>query len=113
MFLPPSMVTLTIAATRIYRCLADHAFGCTNYLSGLDSSERSGRIEWRANQVPITLSHVEVTINRTSDQNHTPQTSENGSLACIEEQLCEKPDKQRGLDESAENDVECQRQASS
>ena len=69
-------------------------------------------MEWRANQVPITLSRVQV-INKTSDQDHTPQTSENGSLACIEGQLCEKPDKQRGLDESAENDVECQRQASS
>ena len=70
-------------------------------------------MEWRANQVPITLSPMEVTINRTSDQDHTPRTSENGSLACIEEQLCEKPGKQHGLDESAENDVECQIQASS
>ena len=59
------------------------------------------------------LSRVQVTVNRTSDQDHMPQTSENGSLACIEEQLYEKPGKQRGLDESAENDVECQRQASS
>ena len=70
-------------------------------------------MEWRANQVPITLSRVQVTINKTSDQDHTPQTSQNGSLPCIEGQLCEKPGKQRGLDESAENDVECQRQASS
>ena len=29
MFQIPSMVTLSIAATRIYRSLADHATGCT------------------------------------------------------------------------------------
>ena len=82
--------------------------------NGLDSIERPGsdRIEWRVHRVPITLNRVQVTINRTSDQDLTPQMSQNGSHACIEEQMCEdlKPGKQRGLDE---NDVECQEQASS
>ena len=82
-------------------------------VSGLESNERSGRLEWRVNPVPITLSRVEVTINRTCDQDRTPQTCQNGSLACIEERLWEKPGKQCELDESAENGVECQRQASS
>ena len=82
-------------------------------MSGLESSERGGRMEWRVNPVPITLGGVEVTIDRTCDQDRTPQKSQNGSLACIEEQQCEKPGKQCGLDESAGNDVECQRQASS
>ncbi|KAF8504745.1 hypothetical protein F5888DRAFT_1886812 [Russula emetica] len=113
MFLPPSMVTLSIAATRIHRCLVDHASGYTEHLSGPDSSERSGRIEWKANRVPITLSRMEVAINRTSDQDQTPQTSQSGSLAYIEGQLCEKPGRQRRLDESAENDVESQTQVSS
>ncbi|KAF8504747.1 hypothetical protein F5888DRAFT_780649 [Russula emetica] len=71
MFLPPSMITLSIAATRIYRSLADHASTYTEHLSGPDSSERSGRIEWKANRVPITLSRMEVAINRTSDQDQT------------------------------------------
>ena len=79
--------------------------------SGLDSVERSGRLEWNANPVPIALTRVEVTINRTTDQDLTPQTSRNGSLACIEEQLFEKSGKRRGLDESGANDVVCQRQA--
>ena len=82
-------------------------------VSGLETSERGGRLEWRVNRVPITLSCVEVTTNRTYDQDQTPQTSQNGSLACIGKQLCEKPGKQYGLDESAKNDEECQRQASS
>ncbi|KAF8504759.1 hypothetical protein F5888DRAFT_781973 [Russula emetica] len=101
MFLPPSMVTLSIAATRIYRSLADHASGYTDHLSGPDSSKRSGRIEWKANRVPITLSRMEVAINsRTSDQDQTPQTSQNGSLAYIEGQVCEKPGGQRKLEEN-------------
>jgi len=114
MFLPPSMVSISIAATRIHRRLADYAtFGCTKHLSGLDSSKRSGRIEWKANRVPITLSNMEVAINsRASGQDQTPQTNQNGSHACIEGQLCEKPSRQRRLDESAENDVESQTQVS-
>ncbi|KAN0125617.1 hypothetical protein V8E52_000824 [Russula decolorans] len=114
MFLPPSMVTLSIAATRIHRYLVDYAsFGYTKHLSGPDSSERSSRIERKANKVPITLSSMEVAINRTSDQDQTPQTSQNGSHACIEGQMCEKPGRQRRFDESAANDVESQTQVSS
>jgi hypothetical protein len=45
---------------------------------------------------------MEVATNRTSDQDQTLQKSQNGSLACIEGKLCEKPGR---LDESAENDV--------
>jgi len=75
MFLPPSMVTLSIAATRIYRCLADQAsFGRTKHLSGLDSSERSGHVEWEANRGPITVRRMEVAISNTSDQDQTLQT---------------------------------------
>ena len=78
-------------------------------LSELDSSLRSGRIEWNANRV----SRVVVTISRTSYQDQTPEMSQKGSLTFIEGQLCEKPDRQRRLDESAENDVESQTQDSS
>ena len=127
------MTTLSIAGTRIHRDLADYAsFGCTKQLdiispiplnanctrcrslNGLDNSERSGRIEWRANRVPNTLSDMEVAINGTSDQDKTPQTIQNGShVAFIEGQLCEKPGRQSSLGESVENDVECQAQVSS
>jgi hypothetical protein len=70
------------------------------------SLQRSGRIEWQASRVPITPSRMEVAVNTTSDQDQTPQTSQNGSVACIEGRLCEKPGRQRRLDECAENDVE-------
>ena len=125
------MVTLSIAATRIHRCLVDRAlFGCTKQygifhpipfnancgrcsrVNGLDSTEQSGRIEWKANRVPIAVS-MEVAINRTSDQDQTQQRSQNCSLACIEGQQCEKAGRQHKLDESMENDVESQMQATS
>ena len=130
MFLIPSMVALSIAATRIHRCLVDHAFGGTKQydifhpipfrsncdrcfrLSGLPSSEQSGPIEWKSNRVPIAVS-MEVAISRTSDQDQTQQTSQNSSLAFTEGQLREKAGGQYKLDESAENDVESQMQASS
>ena len=124
------MVALSIAATRIHRCLVDHAFGRTKQygifhpipfnancgrfcrLSGSDSSEQSGGIEWKANRVPIAVS-MKVAINRTSDQDQTQQMSQNCSLACIEGQQCEKAGRQHKLDESVEIDVESQMQVSS
>ena len=77
-------------------------------LSGLDRDNRSDRTEWKANRVPIAVSRIEVAINRTSDQDQTRQTSQDGSIACIDGHLCEKPVRQLGVDESAENDVESQ-----
>ena len=90
---------------------------CCN-LSGLDSSERSGRTEWKANIVPNPMSRMEVAINRTFDEDQTQQSSQNGSLAYIEGQLCEKPStgrrrqqSQHRPDESAEDNVEFQTQS--
>jgi len=84
MFMLPAMITLSIAATRIYRSLVDHTFsGCTNQLD----SESGDRVVWKANRGPIMDSRMGVAISRTSDQDQTPQTwqtSQNGSLARIE-----------------------------
>jgi len=78
MFLLPAMVTLSIAATRIYRSLADYAsVGGTEQLSDHVSFQGSGRIELRANIVPVTpslLSRVDVAINSTYDQDPTLKT---------------------------------------
>lgn len=80
MFLLPTMVTLSIAATRIYRSLADYAsVGGSEQLSDHVSFEgsASGRIELRANRVPITpspLSRVEGAINSTYNQGQTLKT---------------------------------------
>jgi hypothetical protein len=98
MFLLPAMVTLSIAATRIYRSLADHAsvVGTEQYditpfiFLSVDCNwccrisdhvslqfEGSGRMEYKTNRVPITptlLSRVEVAINSTYEQDQTLQT---------------------------------------
>lgn len=48
---------------------------------------------------------MEMAVNRTSDQDQTPQTNQNGLLASTEGQLCEKLGRQYILDESSEKDV--------
>ena len=111
MTMPPSVTT--ISKTRSHSILLNANCGRCCSLDELDSNERSGRIEWKANRVPITLSGVEVAISRTSDQDQMPQTGQNGLHACIEGQLCEKNGGQCRLDESGENDVESQTQVSS
>ena len=72
-----------------------------------------GRMGWRANRIPIMPSGMEMTINRTSDEDQTRQTSQNGSLAYTGGQVCKTPDKQDRLDEVAGYDVESQTQISS
>jgi hypothetical protein len=49
---------------------------------------------------------MEVAINRTYEQDQTSQTSQHGTLFSVEGQLCEKPVRQPGLDDDAQNDVE-------
>ena len=68
---------------------------------------------WKENRVPITLSGMEITINRTSDEGQTRQTSQNGSLAYTEGQECKTPGKQDMVDEDVGYDVESQTQISS
>jgi hypothetical protein len=82
MFQIPSMVTLSIAATRIHRGLVDYTSGSTEHLSEPDSVRASGRIEWKAKRdpfMPTPLSRMEVTIDRT---NQTPDMG--GSLISVE-----------------------------
>jgi len=113
MFQIPSVVALSIAATRIYRSLVDYASGCTEYLNEPDSVRASGRIERKANTAPFTpipLSRVEVAINRTYEGDQMLQTSQHGSLISIEGQVCEKPIRQLGLDDDVENGVVSARQ---
>jgi hypothetical protein len=120
------MVTLTIAATRIYRDLIDYAsVGCTQKYDTTPSHsfsaltahcgrygrsdpigvQRSGPIEWKGNTASTKLSRMEVAINRTYEQDQTPQTSQYGSLVSAEGQSCEKPTRERRFDEDTENGV--------
>ncbi len=125
MFLTPSIVALTIAATRIYRGLVDYgSVECTEQydITPSHSSRRSHRCrrqicptepngcaEQKANRVPIPptqLSRMEVAIPEMYEQDETPQTTQHGSagsLIDVEGQLYEKPAGQHKLDENVEN----------
>ena len=67
----------------------------------------------KENSVPITLSVMEIAINRTSDEDQMRQASQNGSLAYTKGQACKTPGKQDRFDEDVGYDVEPQTQISS
>ncbi len=98
MFQLPSVITNTIAATRIYRSLADYTFGCTEmyYIlrlisspaliivdgslrSSLDgdlskSDTKVSKMKWN-NPSPISLDQIEVAVDTTYEQYPTSQTT--------------------------------------
>jgi len=99
-FLAPSVIASSIAATRIHRGLVDYAsagsteqYDTTPYHSFLHShrccrlfdpghSKANGRTEWKANRVPIMhtqVSRMEVAIPELYEQDETPQMSQHGS----------------------------------
>ena len=128
-FLFPSVVASSIAATRIHRGLVDYASaGCTEQYDTTLShsschlhrrrrqfdashSKANGRAEWKVNRVPITrtqLSRMEVAIPEMYEQDETPRMSQHisaGSFVDVEGQLCENHAGQPGLDENIENGV--------
>lgn len=129
MCLTLSIVTLTIAATRIHRGLVAYAsVECTEQYDITPShfslhshrcrslfdpghSKANGRTEWKANRVPITraqLSRMEVAIPEMYEQDETPQMSQHssaGSLIDVEGQLYERPAGLPRPDENVENGV--------
>ncbi|KAF8504763.1 hypothetical protein F5888DRAFT_782178 [Russula emetica] len=96
MFLPLSVVTLSIASTRIHRGLVDHGSTMrTEKLSDPISLQGSGRTEWKhwkIKSVPTTAPTL-------------PTHMEYSSLTSVEGQSCERPTRQPGLDDNTENDV--------
>ncbi|KAI0002184.1 hypothetical protein BJV74DRAFT_39641 [Russula compacta] len=106
MFQIPSMVTMSIAATRIYRCLAEFASGHLEIPSGPESLQTSGFTCPKGNRTfptPIPP-NPEVTIHVAYEQ-HPPPTSEHGSLISIGRQLHNKP-VGLGLDDDLESRAE-------
>ena len=125
MFMPPSIVTLSIAATRIHRSLIDYASGrteqyditasfstltahCDRYGRPSDpiSLQESGQIKWKGNTAPVKFAppnRMEVFINRTYELDQTTQTIQFGSLTSIEGQSFEKPTGQPRIDKNTEN----------
>jgi hypothetical protein len=75
MFQLPSVITNTIAATRIYRSLADYSFEFKNVDAGFSKSgTRVSRIEWN-NPAPISLNRMEVTVDTAYEQYPTSRTT--------------------------------------
>lgn len=97
MFQFPSVITDTIAATRIYRSLADYTFGTTNmycyilrlsssaliivggsFCSSLDvgcskSDSKVSKMKWN-NPAPIPLNRIEVAVDTAYEQYPASQT---------------------------------------
>jgi len=102
----PALITMSIAATRIYRSLADFNSSSTNI--AIVPPDPIAFATPRTNRVPaqtITLETVEVAANGTYEQYQTPRTSRNDSSISGEESLCEKP-ASLGLDYDVERGAE-------
>jgi hypothetical protein len=99
MFQLPSVTTNTIAATRIYRSLADYNFGSPNmycyilrllsspaliivgcsFCSSLDadfptSETKASKMKW-SNPAPISLNRIEVAVDTSHEQYPTSRTT--------------------------------------
>jgi len=91
MFQLPSVETLTIAATRMYRSLSDFASSTTDIAS--DNLPKGGTkvsLKWSV-AVPVDRTRVTTGMDITHEQSQPSGTSSNGSYSSVEEQPCEKP----------------------
>ena len=74
MFQLPSVITNTIAATRIYRSLADYTFDSTNVDAGFSKSDtKVSKIKWE-NTAPMSLNRIEVAVDTAYEQNPRSRT---------------------------------------
>ncbi|KAH9954863.1 hypothetical protein BC827DRAFT_1272185 [Russula dissimulans] len=104
MFQTPALITMSIAATRLYRSLSDF----NNRGSSISSDfQKSGSSTTETHPhirvAPIPLNRMEVSMVTSSEQYPVTQTGHYGSFVITEEQLRDK-DKPQGL--SVEDDVE-------
>ena len=75
MFQLPSVITNTVAATRIYRSLADYKFESTNVDAGYSKSDtKVSKIKWNS-PAPISLNRIEVTVDTAYEQNRSSRTA--------------------------------------
>ena len=110
MFQLPSVVTMTIAATRMYRSLTDFASSatdmyqiltflssplltCCRRLYSASSNLPKGHtkvsnMQWN---VAMPVDRIEVTVDSTDEQYQISGTSRHDPYSNAEEQLCEKP----------------------
>jgi len=87
----PSVITMTIAATRMYRSLADYAFSTTE----INSNRGTSKLQW--NQSPFNRIHVTVDSESTQVHNQVTLKSHHDSHMSTEEQPCQS-DKSDGYE---------------
>ena len=110
MFQLPSAITMSIAATRMYRSLSDFVSGTTDmyditffsspalcrfFSSASDNlpkiEGKSSTLKWNRS-LPIAFNQIEVTVDTTDEQYPISQTSPNDMCKSTMEQSCDQPD---------------------
>jgi len=88
LFLLPSLLIMTIAATRMHRSLTDFDFGSADIAPDLlqDSSTKLSKLQW--NQAP--RSQIEVTVDTSYERSRMSRASHHDTYINTEGQLCEK-----------------------
>jgi len=77
MFQLPAVIINTIAATRIYRSLADYTFGSSSISLDVGSSKgdtKASKMKWN-NLTPISRNRIEVTVDTAYEQYPTSRTT--------------------------------------
>jgi hypothetical protein len=97
MFHLPSVVTNTIAATQIYRSLADYKFESTNVDASLSKSDIKVSKIKRNKSAPISLNRIEVAVDTTYEQYPRSRTTHS-----VDAQQGDKPHEL-----SVSSDLEC------
>ncbi|KAH9968286.1 hypothetical protein BJV74DRAFT_868595 [Russula compacta] len=106
MFLMPTLITMSIAATRMYRSLADFS-SAADITRGSEGPQRIGHTAPNARltaNMPISYSQMEVAVHTTYEQYPASQTDQHVSYINVDGQLGHKP---RGL--SFDDDLESRR----
>ncbi|KAI9441046.1 hypothetical protein F5148DRAFT_829760 [Russula earlei] len=102
MFQTPALITMSIAATRMYRSLSDFSSRGSTSLDYTKSTGLSGSSDNnRVRVAPIQLNPMEVSVHTDSEQYPASQVGQYASFVITDGQLGDKP---HGLD--VEDDVE-------
>ncbi|KAI0275787.1 hypothetical protein BGY98DRAFT_37119 [Russula aff. rugulosa BPL654] len=75
MFQLPLSITNTIAATRIYRSLADYTFESSNFSLDAGSSKCDNKVSKWNDPAPISLNQIEVVVDTAYEQYPTSRTT--------------------------------------
>ncbi|KAH9984317.1 hypothetical protein BJV74DRAFT_587128 [Russula compacta] len=102
MFQPFSVIVMSIAATRMYRSLADFVSGSTGVVS--ESLKKGDSLVWKTRRNPAPLNRIEMTVHGLYP---TPQTSHYGSEISTNGSLGNEP-RRLNLNNDVESAMESQ-----